>query len=121
MSNAALFVSWGRPMVGRETKALEVFSQVMEFYATQKAKGKISDFRTYLTTNGELSQLGGFMIIEGSVAQCRELVDSEDYQKLLLKGGHVIENLQAVHLATGDEIQKTIGRVLEVRKQLGIV
>ncbi len=121
MSNAALYVSWGRPVVGRETKSLEVFSQAMEYYGTLKAKGKIAEYRTYFATNGQMAQLGGFMLIEGTVAQCRELVDGDDFQKLLLKAGHVIENLQVVHMGAGDEIQKTIGRVLEVRKQLGIV
>ena len=121
MSNAAILTSWGSPHVGRESKALEVFSQVLEFYATQKSKGKIADFRVYTASNGQLSEFGGVMLIEGSVQQCRDLVDTEDFQKLLLKAHHLVTNLNVVHMNTGDEIQKVIGRLLEVRKQLGII
>ena len=34
MSNAAIYCSWGHAIPGRETKALEVFSQAMELNAT---------------------------------------------------------------------------------------
>lgn len=120
MSNAAVYVRWGRPTTGRETKSLEVFGQALEFYGTLKSKGKISEFRTYFATNGAMAQFGGFMLIEGTVAQCRELVDGDDFQKILIKAHHVVDNLEVVHMSMGEEIQKTIGRVLDARKQLGI-
>ena len=120
MSNAAVYIRWGRPTTGRETKSLEVFSHALEYYGTLKAKGKITEFRTYFATNGALADFGGFMLLEGTVAQCRDLVDSDDFQKILVKAHHVVDNLELVHMSMGDEIHKTIGRVLDARKQLGI-
>jgi len=120
-TNAAVCISWGRPTTGRETKSLEVFSQAVEYYGSLKTKGTISDFKVYLATNGALAHRGGFMLLEGEVAKLRSVLDTEDFQRLLAKAYHVVDGLEVVHLNTGDEIQKTIGRTLEVRKQLGIV
>jgi len=120
MTNAAIYLSWGRATLGRETKSLEVFSQAIEFYGSLKTKGTISDFKVYFATNGALAHLSGFMLIEGEVAKLRTVVDGEEFQRLLIKAHHVVDGLEVVHMSTGDEIQKTIGRLLEARKQLGI-
>jgi hypothetical protein len=120
MTNAAIYLSWGRPTTGRETRSLEVFSQAVEYYATLKTKGTLSDFKVYFATNGQLADFGGFMLLEGEVAKLRTVLDSDDFQKLLIKAHHVVDHLRVVHLGTGEEIQKTIARTLEVRKQLGI-
>ena len=120
MSNAAIYVSWGRPTVGRESKSLEVFSQALEYYGSLKSKGKLADFRVYVATNGALQRFNGFMLLEGDVAQLRAIVDGEEFQKLLTKAHHVVDNLEIVHMSTGDEIQKSIARLVDTRRQLGI-
>jgi hypothetical protein len=120
MSNAALFVSWGRPLQGRESKALEVFSQVMEHYAGLEQQKKVAAHRTYLTTTGSMERLGGFMVIEGSVEQLRSVVDSDEWTTLWLRAEHCVGAVEIVHCVMGSEIQKYIGKTLEVRRGLGI-
>jgi len=120
MSNAAIFISWGAPLAGRENKALEVFNQVLEYNTRLKKEGKITDHRTYLSTNGNTSELGGFMVVEGEVAQLRSMIDSTEFQTNYLKAQHLVSNVELVHCVTGTEIGKRVEMVLGVRRELGI-
>jgi hypothetical protein len=120
MTNAAVYIRWGRQIPGREGKSLEVFSQAVEYYGSLKSKGTLSDFRVYFATNGNLADFGGFMLLEGEVSKLRTVVDGEEYQSLMVKAHLVVDQLDIVHLSTGDEIQKTLGRGIDARKQLGI-
>jgi hypothetical protein len=120
MANAALYIKWGRPISGRETKSLEVFGQAMEYQASLVKQGKLAAQRTYVATTGEMHKFGGFIVLEGDVAQLRAVVDSEEWKMLRLRAEHVVEHIDVVHMLTGDEVQGFIGQVLNVRKQLGI-
>ena len=121
MSNAALFIRWGAPITGRETKALEVFNAVLEYNGRLQKEGKIAGHHTYLATTGNQTSFGGFMVTEGEVAQLRAMVDSKEFMTLLLKAQHCVANVEVAHCVTGDEIMKTVERTMSVRKELGIV
>ena len=120
MANAALYIQWGQAVRGRETKALEVFSRAMELDETLKKQGKIAEHRTYISETGNLGRNGGFVILEGEVAQLRAVVDSEEWKSLLAQAYEVVEGLEVLHLATGDEVQRTIARIVQARRQVGI-
>lgn len=120
MSNAALYYCWGHPVQGRETKALEVFSQVMEYNATLEKQGKIAAHRTYIATTGSMERFAGFMVLEGEVSQLRAVIDSDEWKAFRLKAEHVVSGIDVVHCVTGAEIPKTIAQLVEVRRQLGI-
>lgn len=120
MSNAAIYCSWGHAIPGRETKALEVFSQAVEFNATLEKQGKIAAHRTYIATTGCMDRFSGFMVLEGEVEQLRAVIDSNEWKALRLKAEHVVHGMEIVHCVTGGEVMKTIAQVVEVRRQLGI-
>jgi len=120
MSNAALYIRWGAPIAGRETKALEVFNAVLEYNTRLKKDGKIAAHNTYLATTGNQTSFGGFMVTEGDVAQLRAVVDSNEFQTLLVKAHQVVSNVEVAHCSTGPEIAKTVERLLSARKELGI-
>ena len=119
-SNAAVMIRWGNPMPGREGKSLDVFMEALGWFGKQKAAGKIADVHTYITTTGDMHTFGGFLTLEGEVAQLRALLDTEEYQTLLLKARHLAEHVEVVHCVGGTELQKQIERIVAVRKTLGI-
>ena len=119
-ANAAVYVSWGNAIPGREAKSLEVFMGAVEYYSRLEKEGKIAALHTYLATNGNTQHFGGFMILEGEVDQLRTLVDSEEYKTILYKARHLVEDVNVVHCVTGAEVAKSIQTVVSVRKQLGI-
>jgi hypothetical protein len=119
-ANAALYLCWGHAVPGREQKSLEVFSQAIEFNANLEKKGKIAAHRTYITTTGCMERFGGFMVLEGTVEQLREVIDSDDWKNLRLRAEHVVKGIDVVHCVTGAEIGKTVQQIVDVRRQLGI-
>ncbi|MGH7295504.1 MAG: hypothetical protein ACRELB_11250, partial [Polyangiaceae bacterium] len=90
------------------------------YYATLEKQKKIDAYRVYLATNGAVHELSGCVILEGDVAQLRAVLDSDDYKSLFYKAGQVVDGLEVVHMAMGDEIQKLIMQVVAARKAIGI-
>lgn len=119
-ANAAIYVSWGNAIPGREAKSLEVFMGAVEYYSRLEKEGKIAGLRTYLATNGNTDHFAGFMLIEGEIAQLRAVIDSEEYKQILYKARHLVHDVDVVHCVTGAEVAKSIQAVVGVRKQLGI-
>jgi hypothetical protein len=120
MSNAALYIKWGQPVRGRESKSIEIFMHALEYYGSLEKQKKITAQRVYVAETGDLGQLGGFIVLEGDVAQLRAVVDSEEYKNLLMQAHQVVEHLQTIHLASGEEVQKIVARVANARRQMGI-
>jgi hypothetical protein len=119
-ANAAIFIKWGAPVLGRETKSIEVFKQGQEYWGHLQKEGKVSAFRTYITTNGNRFQFGGFIVLEGEVSQLRAVLDSPEHKQLIAKAQQVVSHAEIVHCVTGTEIQKALEEVVNARKQLGI-
>ena len=119
-ANAALYLCWGHPVPGREQKSLEVFMQAQEFNATLEKQGKIAAHRTYIATTGSMERFAGFMVVEGTVQQLRDLVDSDEWKNLRLRAEHLVQGIDIVHCVTGAEIPKTVQQIVDVRRQLGL-
>lgn len=119
-ANAAIYVSWGSSVAGREAKSLEVFMHAVEYYGRLEKEGKIAALRTYVSTTGNTQHFAGFMVIEGEVAQLRTLIDSDEFKTILVKARHLVEEVNVVHCATGAQVVKEIEHLVGVRKQLGI-
>jgi hypothetical protein len=120
MANAAIYITWGNAMQGRESKSLEVFGQALEHHARWKKEGKIADHHTYMATNGDYERFGGCIVLEGEVAQLRALVDTDEWRLLELRARSVVHNIQVVHCVSGNEIPKLIELLTTARKQVGI-
>jgi hypothetical protein len=120
VSDAAVYVKWGSPVVGRESKSIEVFKEALGVWNRLQKEGLISAHREYFATNGDRDRFRGFVVIEGSVAQLRSMIDGDEWRNLLIKVTSVATNVEVVHCASGAEIPKLLEEVAAVRKQLGV-
>jgi hypothetical protein len=120
MANAAVYITWGNAIEGRETKSLEVFGEALQRHATWKKEGKIEDHKTYVATTGDYERFSGCIVLEGEVAKLRALIDADDWKLLELRARHVVHNLQVVHCISGNEIPKYIELMTTARSQVGI-
>jgi hypothetical protein len=121
MADSALVIHWGTPHVGREAASLALFTEVMQYWEGQKASGAVTDFRTYIATNGSVTDRGGFMVIEGSRESLDKLSNGEDYRRHLVKAIHMLSGVDVRRFDTGPQIGNAVERILAVRKELGIV
>jgi hypothetical protein len=72
MADAGLFVGWGAPIAGRETKGLGVFGEAIAFYGSCEEAGDIESFETVLLS-AHGGGLSGFFLLRGSEQQCTAL------------------------------------------------
>ena len=116
--DAALVITWGGPVTGREGKSLEVFMESLGFYAQRAAEGKISNPEVYLAEDGS----GGMLILKGKSDVLRELEESDEARKLLIKAHAIVNDLKSHwYLAGDEEIQRETQFFAEVGNQLGLM
>lgn len=119
MADASILTTWGGVFAGRETMGLSVFQGAIQFFQEHKSKGNIEEFKVGIAEVGRLSELGGYMLVEGSVAQLRKLIDSEEYKRIITKAVHVVP-MSVSHNVTGAAVMQSVERLMAVRSELGI-
>ncbi len=100
MADAAIFVGWGQPVRGREMKGLQVFNEAIAYYTKLQAAGTIESFEPcILTAHG--GDLAGFVLVRGEAAKLDALKQTEDWQKITLRAGQIVDNLGVIDAAIG--------------------
>ena len=92
MSDSALFVGWGQPVRGRETRSLDVFNDAVTYYGERLQDGSIESFDPVLL-NPHGGDLQGFFLIKGSADGLATMMASEEFQRLHVRAAMIVENL----------------------------
>jgi hypothetical protein len=108
MADAALMIGWGRTVRGREQRALDVFNEALAYYGERQADGTIEEFDTVLLTphGGDLD---GFFLVKGSPDAIGRMVASEEFQRLHIRAGLIVENLGIVQGWCGEGLARQMG------------
>ena len=108
MSEAALFVGWGQPVRGREKRSLDVFSEAATYYGERVADGSIESFEpVLLKPHG--GGLDGFFLIKGSVQGLATMTASEEFQRLHVRAGMIVDNLGIIEAWVDDAVLTELG------------
>jgi len=107
MAEAALFLSWGTPVRGRELKGLEVFDETLAYWRQLKQEGQIEDFQIILL-GPHGSDLEGFALLHGRVAQLHELHADEEYLCLTMMQGLVCESFRVLRASIGEGLDEQV-------------
>lgn len=114
--SAALVTSWTHSARGREAKALESFADYLTFFGKKAADGKCTAPEPFFSYDGST----GFAIVKGSSDELQEIVDSEEYEKLIAKAQLCVEDLRTTLFAAGEEeVQRAIRIYSEAGTELG--
>jgi hypothetical protein len=107
MADSALFVGFGFPVRGRERKAVFVFNESFEYYTRLQSSGEIESFEpVLLEPHG--GELGGFFLLRGDRDKLAHLRTSEEFERLTLRGGLIVENLGIVGGVLGERLMNQI-------------
>ena len=120
MADNAIIFSWGGPVVGREDMGMGVFMESIELHKQLQQKGEIERFGVFVNHGGNLDKNAGSLVVEGSEDQIRKLLSRDDYQNIIIKASHVVNNFTYNEAWTGNAIPQRIERLQVARKQLGI-
>ena len=118
MAEAGLFIGFGRAARARETQAIDVLRQLRALCEQRRDAGTIAHVdAVLLAPHG--GDLGGFMLLRGSVEQLDRLQRDEDFRRLTVRAGLVAERLGIVEAHVDAGFETALERYEEqVREQL---
>jgi hypothetical protein len=118
MADEALFIGWGDPVRGRESKALDVFNESLQYYGRLQQDGKIESVDSwFLAPHG--GDLAGFILLRGDREQLDAVRRSVEFELLLTRAGMIVDRVGAVNAYTGDALGRLVGQFQEATAELG--
>ncbi len=116
MAEAALCTVWGAPIPGREKQALNVYNQVMQWWAGLQQEGKIERFDvTVLAPSG--GEVAGFLVARGTAEQIDSLRRSKEYQQQIARAQLIASHLSVSDAYVDEGLAQIMGVAQEVIEQ----
>ena len=114
----AVVIRWGASIPVREGKGLEVLSSAVMRFEELRKDGRIQAHREYFSlTGGE----GGFMLIEGEVAELQAILVEEQTVKMNAQAAAVVHDFHVQLYGGGDDeaVQSLVTSYVAGLKELG--
>jgi hypothetical protein len=118
MADDAVFIGWGEVVRGRESKAVEVFNETIEYYGRLQQDGKIEGFEPwFLAPHG--GDLGGFVLLRGEREQLDEIQRSPEFERIQTRASMIVDRTGTVPAYTGEALGRLMGQFQEATGDLG--
>ena len=105
MADAGLFVGFGDPVRGRESQAVELFTETLAYYGRLQEEGEIESFEpVFLEPHG--GDLNGFVLIRGNAEKLASLRVSEEFTQLSLRAGLIVNGFGVVGADLAERLQR---------------
>jgi hypothetical protein len=118
MADDALFIGWGEVVRGRESKAVEVFNESIEYYGRLQQDGKVEGFEAwFLGPHG--GDLGGFVLLRGDREQLDEVQRSPEFERIQTRASMIVDRTGTVNAYTGEALGRLMGQFQEAAGDLG--
>jgi hypothetical protein len=119
MADEALFIGWGEVVRGRESKALEVFNESLQYYARLQQDGTVESFDAwFLAPHG--GDLAGFILLRGERERLDEVQRSADFELLMTRAGMIVDRVGVVSAYTGEARGRLVRQFQEATAELGV-
>ena len=119
--DAALMLSFGAVLPGRERLAVDLFVEVGRYLGRLMDTGVVSSFRPYFFADGLMGDVSGFFLLEGDREQLDALRRDEAFVTLLLRAGAATANVRVHTLLAGSDAGRLVNLYREVRADLGLL
>jgi hypothetical protein len=117
MADFGLFIGWGAPTSGRESKGLDVFNEALAYYGRLQQEGVIEGFETViLEPHG--GDLQGFILLRGNQDKLAELRVDDEFVRLSTRASLTVEGLGVVGGTLGDGLEQAISTYREAVSEL---
>jgi hypothetical protein len=105
MADAGLFVGWGEAVRGREAQAIELFDEVLAYYARLQEEGAVESFEpVFLEPHG--GDLSGFILVRGDAEKLAALRVSDEFTRLSLRALLVVDSFGVVGADLAERLQR---------------
>jgi hypothetical protein len=119
--DAALMLSFGAVVPGRERLAVEMFVEVGRYLGRLLDAGAVTTFRPYFFADGLMGDVSGFFLLEGDRERLDSLRRDEGFVVLLLRAGAAVGNVRVHTLLAGSDAGRLVNLYREVRSGLGLI
>jgi hypothetical protein len=117
MAEAGLFIGWNIPVRGREEKAVQVFGEVMGYWASLEEDGKIEGYQAvFLRPHG--GDLGGFFLLRGTAEQMAAVEQEEEFDRTTTRASLVVDGFGVVPVVLDEGIAQQMQLYQEMVPQL---
>ena len=116
-----LIFKWGKPVLGREQQAIDLFAEVKEWIEDQYKKEVITYYEPFLYATGDLEAEMGFWVIKGERDKLWKWREDETFRWLTMKAAFVMDHFQVEWLTVGEGIPEEIERSVKLLADLAPV
>ncbi len=116
MIDSAIVFTYSRAAFGRETEALEAFTESMAFFGAASHEGKCEEPINVVGTTGH-----SLMIIPGEYDALSELVRSEAFRELYMKTLFAVPDIGYKLGAFGQGVQELMARWARVGTEMALL
>jgi hypothetical protein len=117
MWNAALAISYRRPIPGREAKALEVFSDALTLFGKLAADGVCADPEVFHHLVG-----GGTIFVKtDTIEKAVEILEMEDVRRIIETALLTVDEFDTHLMLTGEKVLQNMTFFGEISAELGYV
>jgi len=118
VAEAGLWVAWGIPTRGRERQALDLLKHTITDYLDELVRGgRIERFDTAIL-KPQTTELGGFILIQGSRDQLASLRSDHDFARWTTQVQLVADKVGAVDAWVGDGLAEAFELYEEALRKL---
>ncbi len=119
--DAAIVISFGAVLLGREALAVETFTEVVRYLGGLMADDVITNFRPYFYADGSHGDVIGFFIVEGDRESLDGLRREETFVRKMIRIGAAVANVRVHTLSAGSGAGRVVNIYREVRSELGLI
>jgi hypothetical protein len=100
MAQGAIVYRWGPSVRGRETEALQAFSESAAFFDDLEKNHRITGHQPFVSLNRD----GGMWIVKGDTQQLAALREEPEFMRLTMKVEQIVEDYSAEMCVGGDVV-----------------
>ena len=108
MADYALFLGFGAVVRGRETQAVKVFGESMQYYAGLEQQGVIEGFEAFLL-EPHGGDLNGFILVRGDKDKLAHLRVDEEFQRRTTRAMTIVDGVGVITAFTGGRLAEVMG------------
>jgi hypothetical protein len=120
MSEAGFWVAWGLPTQGREKHALDLLNETRGYLGRLSSDERIGRFDIAIL-KPQTTELGGFILIQGTHEQIDALRRDEDFQVWLNRVQLVADRVGAVDAWVDDGLAEAIDLYEQALRKAGLL
>lgn len=116
-----LMISFGRVQPGRETLAIDTFTEISRFLGKQVAEDAISSFKPCFYADGQEAGSIGFFLVEGHRENLDALRRQAEFVQMVLKMGAATTQIGVHTLIAGTQAGRLVHLYQQLHGDLGLL